>query len=90
MQMIISSVKNNFDSLIMIDVAEEISSGLKSKSETYNQNLYFVLLISKLRCLVHMDHRTYFCNLLRAPQNRALSGAGNSVLLVASGLTTLI
>lgn len=52
-QMIISSVKNNSDSLIVIDVAEEISSGLKNKSEMYNQNLYFVLLINKLRCLVY-------------------------------------
>lgn len=32
---------------------------------------------------------TYFCILPRAPQKRALSGMGNSVLLVASGLTTL-
>lgn len=32
---------------------------------------------------------TYFCIFLRAPQNSAFSGMGNSVLLVASGLTTL-
>lgn len=41
-----------------------------------------------LKALCFTTLSTYFCRLLRAPQKRALSGMGNSVLLVGSGLTT--
>ena len=36
-----------------------------------------------------VEDGTYFCLLLSAPQKRALSGIGNSVLLFGSGFTTL-
>lgn len=72
----------------MLDAAEEIFWGLKSYQR------YKVRIVNLDRNLniykIETDGSdTYFCNLLRAPQKRALSGMGNSVLLFTSGLTTL-